>query len=92
MISLTSTTKGSKAPWYFYSLFSFLCIRGLISPFLPQYLVGVKLLHTLTILILFRVLFSRVEFLITHLLTSYLVPTCITLHLAVLKGFLVKHV
>lgn len=60
MISLTSTTKGSKAPWYFYSLFSCLCIRGLISPFLPQYLVGEKLLHTLTTLILFRVLFSRV--------------------------------
>lgn len=34
--------------------------------------------------------FSRVEFLITHLLISYLVPTCIILHLAVVKGFLLK--
>lgn len=34
--------------------------------------------------------FSRVEFLITHLLISYLVPTCIILHLAVVKGFLLE--
>lgn len=90
MISLMSTTKGRKAAWYFYSLFPCLCIQGLISPFLPQYLTGMKLLHTLMTLILFRLLFSRVEFLITHLLISYLVPTCITLHLAVVKGFLLE--
>lgn len=65
-------------------------MQGLISPFSPQYLAGVKLL--LMTLIPFRPLFSRVEFLITHLLASYLVPTCITLHLAVAKGSLLQYV
>jgi len=82
MISLMSTTKGRQATCYFYLLFPCLCIQGLISALLPLYLTGVKLLRTLTTLILFRELFSRAEFLITHLLVSYLVPTCITLHLA----------